>query len=148
MLSTCGLALRSGKRGKFGIGFASHHFSSSSVNAQNLQNGDRKSQESKTDKNVHSSLSFWREQKRVVYEKMLSTVFRRQYSSSGGANPPPEKLPPLMNFPHIMWPKVTFAIRNWFLANFIIRPHMDKEFDIREFDKGARQVQMRQNYLN
>jgi hypothetical protein len=49
-------------------------------------------------------------------------------------------LPPLMDAPPIMWPKIINTFRNWIFTVFVIRPHMDREFSLTEFDKGARQA--------
>ena len=56
-------------------------------------------------------------------------------------------LPPLMDAPPIMWPKLINTIRNWIFTVFVIRPHMDREFSLTEFDKGARQVCLLSDFL-
>jgi len=49
-------------------------------------------------------------------------------------------LPSLMDFPLTIWPSVIKTLRNWFFYHFVIRSYMDKEFNMGEFDRGARQV--------
>jgi hypothetical protein len=49
-------------------------------------------------------------------------------------------LPPLMDFPRVMWPKLLNTIRNYFFAYFVIRPYFDHEFSIKEFMSGAQEV--------
>lgn len=51
-------------------------------------------------------------------------------------------LPPLMEmpFPPRTWPRFLYSIRNWFFIYFVIRPYMDKDFDIQEFNRGAKQA--------
>ncbi|KAM7344776.1 m-AAA protease-interacting protein 1, mitochondrial isoform 2-T2 [Cochliomyia hominivorax] len=49
-------------------------------------------------------------------------------------------LPRLMNFPEIMWPSMLNSIKNWIMVQFIIRPYMDREFNIREFCLGAKKA--------
>jgi hypothetical protein len=40
----------------------------------------------------------------------------------------------------LVWPKLINSLRNWFFINFVIRPYMDREFSIQEFEKGAREA--------
>lgn len=49
-------------------------------------------------------------------------------------------LPRLMNFPEIMWPSMLNTIKNWIMIQFIIRPYMDREFNIRDFCQGAKKA--------
>ncbi|XP_061396826.1 m-AAA protease-interacting protein 1, mitochondrial [Musca vetustissima] len=49
-------------------------------------------------------------------------------------------LPRLMNFPEIMWPSLLNSIKNWVMVHFIIRPYMDREFNIRDFAYGAKKA--------
>ncbi|TMW54639.1 hypothetical protein DOY81_000170 [Sarcophaga bullata] len=49
-------------------------------------------------------------------------------------------LPRLMNFPEIMWPSMLNSIKNWIMVQFIIRPYMDREFNIRDFCLGAKKA--------
>lgn len=49
-------------------------------------------------------------------------------------------LPRLMNFPEIMWPSMLNSIKNWIMVQFIIRPYMDREFNIRDFCHGAKKA--------
>jgi len=57
-------------------------------------------------------------------------------------NPKEMILPSLMNFAPVMWPKITNTIRNWFFTYFVIKPYFDKDFNIQEFSRGAREVTM------
>lgn len=49
-------------------------------------------------------------------------------------------LPRLMDFPEIMWPSMLNSIKNWIMVQFIIRPYMDREFNIRDFCQGAKKA--------
>lgn len=49
-------------------------------------------------------------------------------------------LPPLSDYPLLMWPEVFKSIRNFVFNHFVIRPYMDNEFDLKEFNRGAKQV--------
>lgn len=49
-------------------------------------------------------------------------------------------LPRLMDFPEIMWPSMFNSIKNWIMVQFIIRPYMDQEFNIRDFCQGAKKA--------
>lgn len=54
-------------------------------------------------------------------------------------------MPRLMNFPEIMWPSMLNSIKNWIMVQFIIRPYMDREFNLRDFCQGAKKaMQVRQ----
>jgi len=66
-----------------------------------------------------------------------SCVSSMRYCSDMPAN---NKLPPLMNFPEIVWPSVIKSIRNFVLATFIIKPYFDKDFNLPDFVKGAKQA--------
>ncbi|GAB0087862.1 m-AAA protease-interacting protein 1, mitochondrial [Sergentomyia squamirostris] len=55
-------------------------------------------------------------------------------------SPRPRSLPPLMDFPELVWPTVFKSIRNWILVNFIIRPYIDQEFSMPDFVAGAKQA--------
>lgn len=70
-----------------------------------------------------------------------NTVFdacRRFFSAESG--PPSNKLPPLMNFPQIIWPSIIKSIRNFILTTFIIKPYMDREFNIPDFVDGSKKA--------
>ena len=62
---------------------------------------------------------------------------RRAYSDDSPAN---NKLPPLMNFPEIVWPSLIKSIRNFVLATFIIKPYFDRDFNLSDFVAGAKQA--------
>ncbi len=86
-------------------------------------------------------------------------VITRQLSSSGGSGEqPPQKssknddddksnneeefeVPLLMDgiLPRGM-PNLFFTLKNFYLINFVLRPQIDKSFDIKEFIEGAKQV--------
>jgi hypothetical protein len=57
-----------------------------------------------------------------------------------GRGQPREKLPPLMNFPEIVWPSVIKTFRNWILTNILIKPYFDQEFGLPDFILGSKQV--------
>lgn len=48
------------------------------------------------------------------------------------------KLPPLMEFPPIVWPSFINFIKNWMFANFIIRPYFEQEFSLNEFIEASK----------
>ncbi|KAJ4434541.1 hypothetical protein ANN_23103 [Periplaneta americana] len=62
----------------------------------------------------------------------------RWYSDDRG--PPRRKLPSLMDFPEIVWPSVIKTLRNWILANLIIKPYFDQEFGLPDFIYGSKQA--------
>jgi hypothetical protein len=66
------------------------------------------------------------------------TGISRWYSDDRG--PSREKLPSLMDFPEIVWPSIINSLRNWILANLIIRPYFDQEFGLPDFVLGSKQV--------
>ncbi|XP_021913470.1 uncharacterized protein LOC110826789 isoform X2 [Zootermopsis nevadensis] len=66
------------------------------------------------------------------------TGISRWYSD--GREPPREKLPSLMDFPEIVWPNIFKTLRNWILANLIIRPYFDQEFGLPDFVLGSKQA--------
>ncbi|KAK5649113.1 hypothetical protein RI129_004005 [Pyrocoelia pectoralis] len=68
-----------------------------------------------------------------VYE-----VCKRLLSSDDGVQR--RKLPPLMNFPEIIWPSLFKSMRNFILSTFIIKPYMDHEFSIPDFVKGSKKA--------
>ncbi|XP_075165073.1 m-AAA protease-interacting protein 1, mitochondrial [Haematobia irritans] len=66
-------------------------------------------------------------------------------SGGGGDDKTPEfkgkrSLPRLMDFPEIMWPSFYNSMKNWIMVHFIIRPYMDREFNIRDFAAGAKKA--------
>ncbi|XP_063834127.1 uncharacterized protein LOC135083322 [Ostrinia nubilalis] len=48
------------------------------------------------------------------------------------------KLPPLMEFPPIVWPSFIKFVKNWMFSNFIIRPYFDQEFSLHEFIEASK----------
>ena len=53
----------------------------------------------------------------------------------------PVSMPRLMDFhEQVAWPNIFKAIRNWILANFIITPYFDREFNVQDFIEGSKQV--------
>lgn len=69
--------------------------------------------------------------------KMRNQCFRFFSSESG---PPSTKLPPLMSFPHIIWPSIIKSIRNFILTTFIIKPYMDRDFNFPDFVVGSKKA--------
>lgn len=69
----------------------------------------------------------------------------RWYSDDKG--PPRERLPSLMDFPEVVWPSIIKTLRNWILANLIIRPYFDQEFGIPDFVLGSKQVYIAIQYF-
>ncbi|CAG9792392.1 unnamed protein product [Diatraea saccharalis] len=49
-----------------------------------------------------------------------------------------KKLPPLMEFPPIVWPSFIKFIKNWMFSNFIIRPYLEPEFSLAEFIEASK----------
>jgi hypothetical protein len=74
------------------------------------------------------------------------TGINRWYSDDRG--PPRRKLPSLMEFPEIVWPSVIKTLRNWILANLIIKPYFDHEFGLPDFILGSKQVYPAVLYLH
>lgn len=74
--------------------------------------------------------------------KSFHNVSPRQIRSfSEESGPPSKKLPPLMsNFPKIVWPSVIKSIRNFILATFIIKPYLDREFNLKDFVDGSKKA--------
>lgn len=70
--------------------------------------------------------------------KFSSITYRRWYS--GEKESPQSKMPPLMNFPEIMWPSVFKSIRNFILSTFIIKPYFDQDFNLPDFVKGSKRA--------
>ncbi|XP_059620383.1 m-AAA protease-interacting protein 1, mitochondrial [Phlebotomus argentipes] len=69
----------------------------------------------------------------------------RSLSSDDSSQPspspsPPKKrsLPPLMDFPELVWPTVFKSMKNWIMVNFIIRPYFDRDFSMPDFVQGAK----------
>ncbi|KAJ8958648.1 hypothetical protein NQ318_016373 [Aromia moschata] len=55
--------------------------------------------------------------------------------------PPANKLPQLMpNLPKIVWPSLIKSIRNFILATFIIKPYLDREFNLPDFVAGSKKA--------
>ncbi|XP_049962471.1 uncharacterized protein LOC126482399 isoform X1 [Schistocerca serialis cubense] len=68
----------------------------------------------------------------------LFTCCSRNFCS--GTSSGPEKFPHIMNFPELVWPSLTKSLKNWILANLIIRPYFDQEFNIQDFVLGSKQA--------
>lgn len=84
--------------------------------------------------------------KQQFQQNSLFDVCRRLVSSESG--PPSNKLPPLMNFPQIIWPSLIKSIRNFILTTFIIKPYMDREFNLPDFVYGSKKaVEVRMLYI-
>lgn len=47
-------------------------------------------------------------------------------------------MPPLMDFPLTVKPKLAHTIRNWFLARTLVTPYFDPNFSMNEFKEGAK----------
>lgn len=67
-----------------------------------------------------------------------ANVYKRFFGSDSG--PPSNKLPPLMNFPQIIWPSIIKSIRNFILTTFIIKPYIDRDFNIPDFVAGSKKA--------
>ncbi|XP_055544064.1 m-AAA protease-interacting protein 1, mitochondrial [Wyeomyia smithii] len=68
---------------------------------------------------------------------------RRNYSSVSQDDIPPNKprsLPKLMDFPELVWPSVVKSVKNWIMVHFIIRPYFDRDFNLPDFIRGAKQA--------
>lgn len=61
-------------------------------------------------------------------------------SSDEDGNKEKSKPPVLMNFVPVMRPELLLSLRNWILAKFIIQPYLDKDFSLKEFTEGSKQV--------
>ena len=49
-------------------------------------------------------------------------------------------LPPLMKFVPKPMPNIFYTLKNHFLVHFYLKPMVDKQFSIRDFMGGAKQV--------
>lgn len=57
-------------------------------------------------------------------------------------------LPPLMSFEEVIWPSIIKSIRSFIFVHFIIRPYLDEDFVVKDFQLGAKQaVQVISNKL-
>lgn len=54
--------------------------------------------------------------------------------------PPKRSLPPLMDFPELVWPSVFKSVRNWILSTLIIAPYFDREFSLYDFVVGSKRA--------
>lgn len=75
--------------------------------------------------------------KRTRFDK-ITNAYRRFFSSE--TSPPSNKLPPLMNFPQIIWPSIIKSIRNFILTTFIVKPYLDREFNFPDFVVGSKKA--------
>ncbi|CAG9764909.1 unnamed protein product [Ceutorhynchus assimilis] len=53
---------------------------------------------------------------------------------------PSHKLPPLMEFPIIVWPSLLKSIKNLILTTLIIKPYLDEEFSLPDFIQGSKKA--------
>lgn len=76
----------------------------------------------------------------------ITNACRRFFSSDG--NTSSNKLPPLMNFPQIIWPSIVKSIRNFILTTFIVKPYLDRDFNFPDFVVGSKKaVEVRKHYV-
>ena len=52
------------------------------------------------------------------------------------------QLPALSSEPPVMWPSFFKTLNNFIQCNFVIRPLLDKEFNMPEFLEGSKQVNL------
>lgn len=45
-----------------------------------------------------------------------------------------------MEFPQVVWPSIIKSIRNVILTTFIIKPYLDREFNVPDFVKGSKKA--------
>lgn len=62
----------------------------------------------------------------------------RFYCQESG--PPACKLPPLMDFPAVVWPSVFKSLKNLIFTTLIIKPYMDAEFSLADFVQGSKKA--------
>lgn len=67
----------------------------------------------------------------------ISHVHRRFASSESN---PTNKLPPLMDFPQLVWPSIIKSIRNFILTTFIVKPYLDRDFNFPDFLVGSKKA--------
>lgn len=66
---------------------------------------------------------------------------QKRWFSEEKSGPPSNKLPQLMpDFPKIVWPALFKSIRNFILATFIIKPYLDREFNLPDFVAGSKKA--------
>ncbi|XP_057653263.1 m-AAA protease-interacting protein 1, mitochondrial [Diorhabda carinulata] len=64
-----------------------------------------------------------------------------RYFSNENSNPPSNKFPPLLpDQPIVIWPSLIKSIRNFILANFIIKPYLDREFSLADFVNASKKA--------
>ncbi|KAF7279685.1 hypothetical protein GWI33_006846 [Rhynchophorus ferrugineus] len=68
---------------------------------------------------------------------LYNETFKRRYSDK---NPHNNKIPPLMTFPHLIWPSTFNVFQSFLLTTFIIKPFYDAEFKIADFVKGSKKA--------
>lgn len=68
---------------------------------------------------------------------LYNECFKRRYSDQ---KPPINRLPPLMPFPHLVWPTTFNVFQSFLLTTFLIKPFYDSEFRIADFVKGSRKA--------
>lgn len=68
-------------------------------------------------------------------------IAQKRWFSEEKSGPPSNKLPQLMpDFPKIVWPSLLKSLRNFILATFIIKPYLDREFNLPDFVAGSKKA--------
>ncbi|XP_066156719.1 m-AAA protease-interacting protein 1, mitochondrial [Euwallacea fornicatus] len=65
---------------------------------------------------------------------------KRCYCQENGPPAPSQKLPPLMNFPLVVWPSLFQSLKNLIFTTFIIKPYFDVEFSLQDFVQGSKKA--------
>lgn len=71
----------------------------------------------------------------------------RCFCQESGPPASSKKLPPLMNFPVVVWPSLFRSFKNLILTTFIIKPYFDVEFSLPEFVQASKKAVEVINYL-
>ncbi|CAG9862035.1 unnamed protein product [Phyllotreta striolata] len=85
-----------------------------------------------TSVSINRTLSSISKKSPVVVQNNFFAHSTRCYSDS----PPPQdnKLPKLLpDFPIVVWPSFFYTIKNFILFNFIIKPYLDRDFNLPDF---------------
>lgn len=68
----------------------------------------------------------------------IPTITLVAFCSNENRNTPRKlTIPEIMEFPQIIWPSLLKTLKNFILVHFIIRPYLDKEFNLPDFKYSA-----------
>ncbi|CAH1163606.1 unnamed protein product [Phaedon cochleariae] len=76
---------------------------------------------------------------RTKFVNSFAARLKRCYSTDKPA-PPSNKLPPLSPDFRIVWPSLIKSIKNFILTTFIIKPYLDRDFNLSDFVSGSKRA--------